>query len=353
MNNPYSFSYLCRLKDCLVIAMILLCSFVLADKQSSAESENEQPDCTTHIVRNVSTNIENTITRCSGEVVSNLVHQQPTPKNIDENSKENPNAHWDLINNFDNLAAQNSIAESTKWVKYFTLIGLIISGIGVVYLIKTVEQNRSMIQQIRAVNEIEFRPYFKISEIDVRINSNNPAPNKLSIYGQFTLENIGKSEVSEFTGVVVERGQVLLQRYLSTPDGKRLWITFKDWNFIDKNDWEVGTTISPSEKVNLGFSGELFGADTVDISRYGNDLTKLKRDFEFTFFFRGFFTYTDVVSQAEGEGRRRVCEFAINRLLNIIDTPMYTGFGDAAGKIISCKTIGADEKPTDYEPNKN
>jgi len=126
----------------LILLLSFTCASVLADESDDANNDSQNPDCETHTVRSHATNATNTITRCRGEAIANLPHQKPITKDTEKNSKENPNLHWELINNFDDLSAQESMAHSTSSLVSLTTGGLIVSFLGLGLLGWTLRETR-------------------------------------------------------------------------------------------------------------------------------------------------------------------------------------------------------------------
>lgn len=151
-----------KLKNITAIILILFFTKSWGDNHNAGQTGHKKPDCITHTVTNESSNITNTITRCRGEVISDFPHKQPEPKETHKNSKEQPNAHWELINSFDDLAAQNSMAESTERIKVFTfwliwiaLGSLFVSIAGIGMVAYTINQNRRTIKIISDAEKLK------------------------------------------------------------------------------------------------------------------------------------------------------------------------------------------------------
>jgi len=184
-----------RVLVCLLIN-ICLCLPALSDEHGKSEKAQDESDCVTHVVTNSATNVTNTITRCSGESVSNLVHKKPEPKktnNTDENKTE---WYWKRSEIVDDFGAQTSMADSTYWIMLFTSVGLVISAAGLGYLIRTVSQNTRTFDHIKDASFQELRGYLRIHKPKVDYLSwSHMGAGDIGIRFTAKIKNIGKTPI--------------------------------------------------------------------------------------------------------------------------------------------------------------
>ena len=245
------------------IALVLFSAVVFGGELSRSAVKEQNPDCVTHTVVNESTNVSSTITRCSGELTSQLPNKQPRPTNLDQNTKENPNPHWDLLNNFDDLAAQSSMASSTFWIVWLTLGTLLVSGVSIYFLRQTINQNRKTFDHIKGASNDELKPYFELKYVEKLIDPtthngdeyrNMTARIKVTNKGKTPIKSVSKVEISSVRYVERTKGDVATEHEWSLFEGVK-YETVSKFNYLAPNASE-SVTFSGLLKFKRYFSDE-------------------------------------------------------------------------------------------------
>jgi hypothetical protein len=104
------------------VALSFASAFVSWAEEKGAKNTTDKEYCVTHRVINESTNFVSVITRCT--VDRPTVDDQPKQENTSSSSKKNPQKRMDSLNERD-LVAQQSMANSTYWIMWIPLGGLI------------------------------------------------------------------------------------------------------------------------------------------------------------------------------------------------------------------------------------
>ena len=118
-NNPLHF--ICRhrrptMARVLIILLSVACVSTLANEADSNDAGYKNSDCVTHTVRNHTTSVVNTITRCRDDAANGLTTHEPKPESIENKTTEDPIPNRELLNNSDELPDQESIADSNSWI---------------------------------------------------------------------------------------------------------------------------------------------------------------------------------------------------------------------------------------------
>lgn len=116
----------------LVLSFCLTQNLVAQDKSNNKGQDNEQ--CETRRVINETTGSVHVITTC--------VDNAPIKKTTSKDNQEITNDIGKPFNRFIDIDAQVSMAHSTYWLKWFTLVGVVVGIIGLIVLGKTLRETR-------------------------------------------------------------------------------------------------------------------------------------------------------------------------------------------------------------------
>ena len=141
----------------LILALTLVSGFALGVEEDKPDKSEGAGNCDTHTVINESSKVTHTITRCQGELVRGFPDKKPEPTNTEKNSKDEPNLHWELINSFDDLTAQERMASATESIEDWTLATAAISIMALILLCITVRQAGRMIGEAKTTSRYAFQ----------------------------------------------------------------------------------------------------------------------------------------------------------------------------------------------------
>lgn len=168
---------------------------------SSAHESQSQGECRTSEVVNDTSKAKYIITTCETRPESRPPGQKIEPKNTERNSKREPNEHWELINSFDDLAAQQRMADATEDIELWTFATTVISVIAVGLLIVTVVQTGRMVRHSQTaadsaretLNVVRDETAADLSITGVERWQSNGAQTGYPIAWSFGIQNIGKT----------------------------------------------------------------------------------------------------------------------------------------------------------------
>lgn len=123
----------------------MLLSVGLAAQSENSASTQGGADCATYAVKNESTGVKSAVRLCfagTGVSVRNLKNSKPEPNQTGHQNKQYLKQLGEPFEAFKDLHAQISMAHSTNLIKWYTLSGVIIGGLGIVLLAWTLSETR-------------------------------------------------------------------------------------------------------------------------------------------------------------------------------------------------------------------
>ncbi len=129
---------------------------------------------------------------------------QPSQGNGDKKPSQDQDAGWQQIDSGRNVDAQEAIANRTKIIVWFTFAGLILNGIGLRFVYRTIQQNRLTFDHIQKTSVEEFKPYFSFGQIsDIRASTGENGRLEAARFN-LIIENIGKSKATVVDKPVID-----------------------------------------------------------------------------------------------------------------------------------------------------
>lgn len=130
------------MKNLLWILLLTSFSALGVEEDNAGDSENNR-ECKVSTVINKSDNSVYSITRCVEKVsVGDLVESNET-KPTKPSAQQDSQHDWERINSAADLSAQNRMADATEEIRNYTLTGVIVGALGLIFLWRTVTHSQT------------------------------------------------------------------------------------------------------------------------------------------------------------------------------------------------------------------
>ena len=203
----------------------------VAQKQNSSGPSNSEEHCSSYYVKKNTSDKDHTaslVTICFDDIVTES-GERKKQTNVKREPAENSYRDREITNSDHDLIAQESMAESTKWIMWIGLIGIPLTIIGLGALLWTIRQNANTLKHIQRASAIELRPFVDLNATGCQLIQNK---DKGIPTGEFTfhcnlrVENTGKSQIinlspietADFTMVCTKDG------HAPGPSDEVIWI---------------------------------------------------------------------------------------------------------------------------------
>ena len=203
----------------------------VAQKQNSSGPSNSEEHCSSYYVKKNTSDKDHTaslVTICFDDIVTES-GERKKQTNVKREPAENSYMDREITNSDHDLIAQESMAESTKWIMWIGLIGIPLTIIGLGALLWTVGQNAKTLKHVQSASAIELRPFIDLNATGCQLiqNMDKGIPTgEFTFHCNLRVENTGKSQIInlspietvDFTMVCTKDG------HTPGPEDEAIWI---------------------------------------------------------------------------------------------------------------------------------